>query len=225
MAQIARSREERIAEQRQADNDNAYFVQSMNYQQLTRQGKITEQRQADNEEDSAGEAATQEANTQAKEQAEEEKSDMTDMILRGLHLRRQKVQEAEGKVVKAVEDKAALWDYRFAFSAAIIKDLFDLAGFSVPVISFVVTTFFFIIIFVALYFAKTNKNLMDMRYFVKKVVVFVVGFITEAFLFGVNLLPVQTLIVYLIYLIDRSASEEQIAKAVEFLDMIKKARF
>ncbi|MEK9174271.1 MAG: hypothetical protein AAB845_03350 [Patescibacteria group bacterium] len=231
MAQMERSRQEKIAEQRQADGGNAYFMQNMNYQQLTRQGKITQQLQAANDnaandnEELANEVAFQQAVTQAEEQAEEEKRGMTDMVLRGLHLRKQKVEEADSKVAQAVEEKADIWDYKFAFCAAILKDLLDLGGFSVPVVSFIVTTFFTIIIFIALYFAKTNKNLMDMRYFVKKFAVWVTGFITEAFLFGANLLPIQTLIVYLIYLIDRSASNEQIQKAVEFLDTIKKARF
>jgi ABC-type multidrug transport system fused ATPase/permease subunit len=225
MAQMERSREERIAEQRQADNDSAYFVQSMNYQQLTRNEKIAEQRQTDNDNERGEEEAIQQANEEAQDEAEEEKRGMADMVLRGLHLRRQKVQEAEGKLVTAVEEKAVLWDYKFAFSAAILKDLLDLAGFSVPVVSFIVTALFSIIIFVALYFAKTNKKLLEMRYFVKKFVVWITGFITEAFLFGANLFPIQTLVVYLIYLIDRSASDEQIEKAVEFLDTIKKARF
>jgi hypothetical protein len=214
MAQIEQNRQERIALQRQADNDNAYASQRALSLVSEREEKIALQRQEDNDEEQEREA----------DEAEEE-AKVSELMLRGLHLRKQRVLEAEGKLVTAVNEKANLWNYKFAFSAAILKDLLDLVGFSLPVISFIVTFLFSVVIFIALYFAKTNKGVLEIRYFVQKFVVWTGGFITESLLFGINFLPIQTLVVYLIYLIDKSASNEQIEKAVEFLNTIKKARF
>lgn len=181
----------------------------------SRQEKIEAQRQADRE------ALLDEEQAQKEEEEQDEQQESFAMM-RIIALHRQKIEDSERKLGKAVNDKATLWDYKFAFFFAILKDLLDLLGFSLPVISFIVTTLFTILIFIALYFAKTNKSVLEMRFIIRKAVIWITGFITESLLFGINFLPIQTLVVYLIYLVDKAASNEQIEKALEILENAKK---
>jgi hypothetical protein len=183
-------------------------------ERTSRQEKVDAQREADREASFEDETRTE----------EESKNQAIFSMMRNISLHRQKISQSEANLSRIVEEKATLWQYRFAFIPAILKDLLDLVGFSVPLISFLVTSLFTFIIFIALYFAKTHKGVFEMRYFVKKVVVWTVGFITESLLFGINFLPIQTLIVYLIYLIDRSASNDQIEHALSILESAKQMR-
>jgi hypothetical protein len=210
MDQIERTRQERIALQRQADNDNAYFSQNELIQRSSRQEKIVLQRQADSEE-------VQDA--QEKKSEEESQRDQRKLTaFRILDLRRKHISEAEYELNEEKRTKPTLLKYSPAFILSILKDLLDLAGFSLPGISFIITTCFGIAIFVALYLAKTNRSLFEM----KRIATFIVGYLIEAFGFGPNLLPIQTLTVALIFILDRIASNELIARAIQVLDNIKK---
>ncbi len=213
MAQTARSREEILAQQRQADDDNAYFAQSLSNQSLIRQQVVAQQRQADDDNE---EAQVEEQERIAGEKNEKDQRRLT--VLRILDLKRKHISEAEFELSEERRTKPTLLRYTPAICIAVLKDLLDLAGFSLPVISFVVTSLFFILMFVALYLAKTNRSLFE----IKKVATIIVVYVLEAFGFVVNLLPMQTILVFVIFFLDKLTSNELIAKAIQVLENIKK---
>ena len=213
MAQTGSSREEKIAEQRQADNDNAYFAQSFANQASVRQQVVAEQRQADNDNE---EAQVEEQERIAEEKSAKDQRRLT--VLKILDLKRKHISEAEFELGEEKRTKPTLFRYAPAICIAVLKDLLDLAGFSLPGISFVVTSLFFILMFVALYLAKTNRSLFE----IKKVATIIVVYILEAFGFVVNLLPMQTILVFVIFFLDKLTSNKLIAKAIQVLDNIKK---
>lgn len=148
---------------------------------------------------------------------QEDVHDKMHFMLHALDVRRNHIKQAENHLAEEKRTKPTLWHYKFVFLLAIGKDLVDLSIIAaLPVISFIVTSIFGIAIFVALYLAKTNRSLFEIR----RIAAFIVGYIVEAFFSGVNLFPVQTATVVLIYMIDILESNDKIAKAIQLVENI-----
>ena len=212
MAQTASSREEILAQQRQADNDNAYFAQSLSNQSLIRQQVVAEQRQADDDNE---EAQVEEQERIAGEKNEKDQRRLT--VLRILDLKRKHISEAEFELGEETRTKPTLFRYMPVFVLAIAKDgIFD-PIFILPGLNIVVTFLFGITMFVALYLTKTNRSLFEM----KRIATFLLGLIV-GFIPFLAILPEQTTVVFFIFLIDKAESNEKIARAIQVLENIKK---
>ncbi len=171
------------------------------------------ERAAKNDEEEDGQAAEDKRRQQ---EEQEEEQDRTHFLLHALDVRRKHIAEAEAHVAEERKTKPTLWGYKFAFFWALLKDLLDLVGLSLPVISWIASVMFGFAIFLALYLAKTNRSLFEIR----KIAVFIVGFIVEAVGFGINFLPIEVLTVLFIFLIDKAESNEKIAKGLQVVENI-----
>lgn len=113
--------------------------------------------------------------------------------------------------------KPTLWGYKFVFVLAICKDLIDLSIVAtIPGIGFIITSMFWIAMFIAMYLAKTNRSLFE----IKKIATLAVGYILEAFGFLLATLPMQTIVAVVIFLIDKAESNDKIMKAIQLVENI-----
>jgi hypothetical protein len=86
---------------------------------------------------------------------------------------------------------------------ALFKDILDLIGIgSLPVIGWVVTVMASIIIFTLLLFTDASIGMSQARRILTRIGVLLTFTIVEGFAFGVNLLPLQTAAVVVIFLLD-----------------------
>ena len=192
---------------------------SIQDERLRRQEIIARQQAEDEEydyDDQEGDDVGVEQQTEVQRKAEEE-DNRTGFLLHALGVRRKHIAEAEQYVAKEKETKPTLWGYKFVFVLAICKDLIDLSIVAtIPGIGFIITSMFWIAMFIALYLAKTNRSLFE----IKKIATLVVGFILEAFGFLLATLPMQTIVAVVIFLIDKAESNEKIMKAIQLVENI-----
>jgi len=103
------------------------------------------------------------------------------------------------------------WLMAVALSAALLKDILDWIGFSLPVINEVMNFCVGITIAFALLLMGSNSNRSMVKSQVKKWLTLLGGVICEEF-FGLNFLPIETLTVlvcYYLVLIERKEAEEE----------------
>lgn len=96
------------------------------------------------------------------------------------------------------------WLYLIAVMFAIAKDLVDLVGIgSLPAIGTIISICCSIIIFMLMLLAGSSGKLSSVKNLIRKSVskylVLLGGTLAEAFLFGLNFLPIQTATVIIIY--------------------------
>ena len=186
---------------------------------LSREDKVEAQRQED-ENLQIEEQAVEEEEVYQRELEENQRI----LAVRRLQQRAAEEELAQRKIEEIDKGRPTLFRYSPAIMVATLKDLLDLIGFSLPVLSFVISAIFGFLIFVLLLLAKTNSSLVEMRFVIRRAVIFICGFIIEAFLFGINFLPIEVLTVLLIYWVDKHFTKEQIEKATDFYIALKKRR-
>lgn len=142
--------------------------------------------------------------------------------MRRQKIRRTDVKKAEEEAEEAERNKPSLLLYMPAFVLAAIKDLLDwvLIG-SLPVIGTIITFMFGITIFLCLLLVKTNGSVADSRFVIWRAVIMLCGTAAEGFIFGLNFLPIQTIVILIIFLMDRHLSQGQIDR---FNDIAKQLR-
>ncbi len=99
--------------------------------------------------------------------------------------------------------------YLPAIIAASLKDLLDLVIGWIPGVGFVLAVIFGTIIFILLYFIKTNKNLLSAGLMLKRALIMIFAILAESIpLF--NFIPITTATVFLIWFLDTHASDKQL---------------
>jgi hypothetical protein len=126
--------------------------------------------------------------------------------------------EKHRELAEVKKNKPGWIGYSPIFTVALFKDMLDLAlvG-SLPGIGAVVTLCFSGLIFLMLMLVRTNKKLIDSRFLIKRGVVLLLGSLTEGFIFGLNFLPIMTITIAIIYMMDRHLSDKQIEKIIKIL--------
>ncbi|MCW1888486.1 MAG: hypothetical protein KIH67_002935 [Candidatus Moranbacteria bacterium] len=193
------------------------MVDTYRSNRLSREEKIEAQRQEDEDIQLEEERELEEEEAYQRELEENQEI----LIARRQQERQIQEESARKKIEEIHRGKPTLFRYSPAIIVATLKDLLDLVGFSLPVLSFVIAAIFGFLIFVLLLLAKTNSSLVEMRFVIRRAVIFICGFIIEAFLFGINFLPVEVLTVLLIYWVDKHFTGEQIEKATAFYNALK----
>ncbi len=113
------------------------------------------------------------------------------------------------KFEETKRDRPAFIFYLPAVIAASLKDLLDLVIGWIPGIGFVLAIMFGTIIFILLYFIKTNKSLLSSGLIIKRVLIMIFAVLAESIpLF--NFIPITTATVLLIWFLDTHASEKQL---------------
>lgn len=127
------------------------------------------------------------------------------------------------ELVVAKKSKPGLIGYAPIFTVALFKDLLDLIGIgSLPGIGTVITFAFGLLIFLLLMLVRANKKLLDSRFLLRMGVILIFGTAAEGFLFGLNFLPIETITIAIIYLMDRHMSDAHIAQMIGFLQLLHK---
>lgn len=123
--------------------------------------------------------------------------------------------EKHRELAEVKKNKPGWIGYSPIFTVALFKDMLDLAlvG-SLPGIGAVVTLCFSGLIFLMLMLVRTNKKLIDSRFLIKRGVVLLLGSLTEGFIFGLNFLPIMTITIAIIYMMDRHLSDKQIERII-----------
>lgn len=131
------------------------------------------------------------------------------------------VSKKEQELAAVKENKPGLIGYSPIFSVALFKDMLDLAlvG-SFPGVGTLVTFCFSLLIFVMLLLTRSNKKLIDSRFLLRWVVTLILGSMVEGFIFGLNFLPIETITILVIYLMDKHLSNEQIEKVTQALQSL-----
>lgn len=131
----------------------------------------------------------------------------------------------QDEMIKAEGEKTSIIRFIPAGSVAVFKDLLDFTFIgSLPVIGTVISFFCGALIFLLLLFTKVNGGIVELRFILRRLLILLVTFIIEGFIFGVNFFPFQLATVALIYFMDRHLSEKQIALLQELATPFKKAR-
>jgi hypothetical protein len=119
--------------------------------------------------------------------------------------RRQSQQRIEkGQVI--LGRQVSFFSYMPALSVALLKDLLDLTLIgSLPGIGTIITFCFSILIFLLLMMSGSKQR----RSLAKKGLILLIGTITEGLFFGLNLLPIETMTVFFIYLTDKHAGKKE----------------
>lgn len=209
MAQAIQRRQEIIEAQRRADSGE--LVKRAGQGMTMREIVVATQQHMDIDSDNDDEVADGPT-------PEEQKQDRISAMQQALQTRKRHIHLAEKRLEVEEKTKPTLWGYKFALGWAILKDLLDLVGFSLPVLSFIVATMFGVAIFISLYLAKTNRSLFEIR----RIAIFIVGYLVEAFGFGLNFFPIEVATVLLIFLIDKLESNKHIARALQILENVQK---
>ncbi len=219
MPQTDQRRQDILEEQRRVDYENA---------RLQKQALVNASNQGDSEDDVNEDEEDEAVALEEAEREQEEEERMEEETQRMLYLRRRQAQqqiigEAEMKAETLKETKPTLFAYSAPFAIAILKDLLDFVAIgSLPAIGTIVTICFSIAIFFLLLFSKKNKELDDMRLIIRKAVVPICGTVAEGFIFGLNFLPIETMVVYIIYYMDKHSANEQIKQAVTLVETLRK---
>lgn len=117
--------------------------------------------------------------------------------------------QAELEQVK--KTKATLFSYGLPLAVALQKDLLDLAMIgSLPGIGSIVTICFSLLIFLLIHLSRSEGRLMGSRFIVRMGLTMIFGSIVEGFAFGLNFLPIETMVVLIIYIMDRNMSDDRI---------------
>ena len=133
--------------------------------------------------------------------------------MRRQKIRRTDIKKAEDEAEEAERNKPSLLFYMPAFVLAIMKDLLDLIGVgSIPAIGTVVTILFSIAIFICLILVKANGSVANSRFVIRRLIIFLCVMCIEAFFFVLNFLPIETLTVLVIFLLDRYMTNQQIER-------------
>lgn len=130
------------------------------------------------------------------------------------------------------ENKPGIIGYGPIFMVAALKDLLDLTVvFSLPGISFIVSFIFGVVIYILLVSARTNYNLVTSRALLRRIMkmrifrqffsflMILLAFLVEGLAWGINLFPIETLTVLIIFLMDRSLSDKQIQEILKMLKL------
>lgn len=95
------------------------------------------------------------------------------------------------------------WPYFFAVGAAFLKDLIDFTFIgALPGLGAIITFIFSIIISLTLVLVGMNGEKDTFQRVLKKLMILLFGTLAEAFMFGLNFLPLETITVISIYLAD-----------------------
>ena len=117
-------------------------------------------------------------------------------------------------------DKPRFISYVPALMAALLKDTLDLAIGWIPGVGFVLAVCFGALIFALLTLVKTNKQLVDSKFLVKRLLIILLAMLVESFPIF-DFLPIETLTIVVIYLIDKHASAKLIALLTEGLKRMR----
>lgn len=121
-------------------------------------------------------------------------------------------EEAQNQIEREEKGKPSKLRYAPAFTVAAFKDILDLFAIgSIPLLGTVVTFICETLIFILLVFAKKNSSIEDVRFIIRRLLVIIVSFVVEGFVFGVNFFPFTIATVIIIYFMDKHLSDEQIA--------------
>lgn len=132
-------------------------------------------------------------------------------------------EESYNQIENEEKNKPSKLRYAPAGAVAIFKDVLDFIAIgSIPVVGTVVTFICSVLIFFLLILAKKNNSIQDMRFIIRRLLIVVAGFLIEGIAFGINFLPIETLVVVIIYWMDSHLSEEQIAKLKDIIHVIDK---
>lgn len=171
------------------------------------------------EREAANEASLEERRDLGR-RAIEEREQQSQMLYQAAH---DDIRSKERSVEETERKKPSLLVYTPALVAALLKDLLDLVLIgSFPGIGTVVTICFSILIFLLLLLTRSNSKLIDSRFLIRAGLVLILGSIAEGFIFGLNFLPIETITVFVIYLLDKNLSNEQITKLTTILAKAKK---
>jgi len=131
--------------------------------------------------------------------------------------------EKETELEQVQEDKATFYQYSPLFMLAGLKDALDLVlvG-SLPVIGTIVTLCFAVAMFFVLMFSKTNRQLSDNRLLLRLGLVLLLGSMAEGFIFGINFLPMESITVLVMFLMDKSFSDKQIEQITSVLHILQR---
>ena len=110
---------------------------------------------------------------------------------------------------EARRDRPAFIWYLPAVMVASLKDLLDLAIGWIPGVGFVLAVIFGVSIFLLLSLIKTNKSLLSSGFVIRRLLVMIFAILAESIPMF-NLIPITTATVFVIYWIDKHASEKQI---------------
>lgn len=128
-----------------------------------------------------------------------------------------KGQQTELEEVK--RNKATIFSYAAPFAAALLKDLLDLGMIgSLPGIGTIITLCFSILIFLLIHLSRTESRLMGSRFILRAGLTMIFGTVVEGFAFGLNFVPIETMCVFLIYIMDKNMSDdriEQLSRAIQ----------
>lgn len=135
-------------------------------------------------------------------------------------------EEAQNQIDQAEKEKPNLLRFMPAFAVASFKDFildFSLIG-TLPVIGTVVTFFCSLLIFFLLLLTKANGGILEMRFVLRRLLIVLVGFLIEGFIFGVNFFPFEVATVAIIYFMDRHLSDKQIAALQNITSALSKKK-
>jgi hypothetical protein len=108
-------------------------------------------------------------------------------------------------------NKATLFSYAAPLAVALQKDLLDFAMIgSLPGIGSIITLCFSLLIFLLIHFSRSESRLMGSRFILRAGLTMIFGSIVEGFAFGLNFLPIETMVVFLIYIMDKNMSDDRI---------------
>ena len=120
-----------------------------------------------------------------------------------------KTHQAEMDDVK--RNKATIFSYAAPLAVALQKDLLDLAMIgSLPGIGTIITMCFSLLIFLLIHLSRSESRLMGSRFILRAGLVMIFGSVAEGFAFGLNFLPIETMVVFLIYIMDKNMSDDRI---------------
>lgn len=210
MAQAIQRRQEIIEAQRRADSGE--LVKRAGQGMTMREIVVATQQHMDIDSDDDDEVADGPT-------PEEQKQDRISAMQQALQTRKRHIHLAEKNLEVEEKTKPTLWGYRYVFLIAGAKDLIDLGFVTIlPGIGFIVAIMFWTAMLIALYLAKTNRSLFE----IKRVATMTVGFILESLGFLLSALPMQTITAIAIYFIDKLESNKLIARALQILENVQK---
>lgn len=136
---------------------------------------------------------------------------------------KQAILEKEKELKQTKKEKATLFSYSPVFLLALLKDLLDLVGIgSLPGIGTIITFCISILIFLLFFLIKSNSKLVDSRFIMKRGVVLLLGSMVEGFAFGLNFLPIETITIFVIFMMDRHLSDKSIERINNIIHLFKK---
>lgn len=121
---------------------------------------------------------------------------------------REHAQKARAEAETTEHEKPDFFRYLPAGCSAAFKDLLDFALIgSLPGIGTIVTACSDILTFLLLMFTKRNSSPFTIRWFLRRLLLSIAAFLFEAFLPGLNFLPMEVFMVMAVYLLDKHAQK------------------